>query len=157
MFNYTINIPERILCAHGNAVFVFGFKSHSFVILCSCFKQWVSKARRGHIYVICVCVFIYMYIHIQGIHKRMVRFQKLTRNLFLTLHGHNAHRQQRQLSNSLLALATDLRGLPRNASRTISMLSSDTRGRPELLPLHKHAIFLKPSVPPSYVIPACCV
>ena len=35
---------------------------------------------------------------IQGIHKRMVRFQKLTRNLFLTLNGHNVHRQQRQLS-----------------------------------------------------------
>ena len=29
----------------------------------------------------------------------MVRFQKLTRNLFLTLHGQNVHRQQRQLSN----------------------------------------------------------
>ena len=28
----------------------------------------------------------------------MLRFQKLTRNLFLTLHGHNVHRQQRQLS-----------------------------------------------------------
>jgi hypothetical protein len=28
----------------------------------------------------------------------MVQFQKLTRNLFLTLHRHNIHRQQRQLS-----------------------------------------------------------
>jgi len=28
----------------------------------------------------------------------MVRFQKLTRNLFLTLHEHIVHRQQRQLS-----------------------------------------------------------
>jgi hypothetical protein len=28
----------------------------------------------------------------------MVLFQKLTRNLFITLHGYNAHRQQRQLS-----------------------------------------------------------
>ena len=37
---------------------------------------------------------------IQGIHKRMVRFQKLTRNLFLTLHWHNVRRQQRQLSFS---------------------------------------------------------
>ena len=36
--------------------------------------------------------------YIQGIHKRMVQFQKLTKNLFLTLHGHNVHRQQRQLS-----------------------------------------------------------
>ena len=39
---------------------------------------------------------------IQGIHKRMVRIQKLTRNLFLTLHGHNVHRQQRQLSKFLM-------------------------------------------------------
>jgi hypothetical protein len=39
---------------------------------------------------------------IQGIHKRMVRFQKLIRNLFLTLHGHNVHRQQRQLSKFLM-------------------------------------------------------
>jgi hypothetical protein len=32
----------------------------------------------------------------------MVRFQKLTRNLFLTLHGHNVHRQKRQLSKFLM-------------------------------------------------------
>ena len=37
-----------------------------------------------------------------NIHKRMVRFQKLTRNLFLTLHGHNVHRQQQQLSKFLM-------------------------------------------------------
>ena len=39
---------------------------------------------------------------IQGVYKRMVRFQKLTRNLFLTLHGQNVHRQQRQLSKFLM-------------------------------------------------------
>ena len=32
----------------------------------------------------------------------MVQFQKLTRNLFLTLHGHNVHRQQRHLSEFLM-------------------------------------------------------
>ena len=32
----------------------------------------------------------------------MARFQKLTINLFLTLHGHNVHRQQRQLSKFLM-------------------------------------------------------
>jgi len=32
----------------------------------------------------------------------MVRFQKLTRNLFLTLHGHDVHRQQQQLSKFLM-------------------------------------------------------
>ena len=41
-------------------------------------------------------------IRIQGIHKIIVRFQKLTRNLFLTLYGHNVHRQQRQLSKFLM-------------------------------------------------------
>ena len=41
-------------------------------------------------------------MHIQGIHKRMVRFQKLIRNLFLTLHGHNVHRQQHQLPKFLM-------------------------------------------------------
>jgi len=32
----------------------------------------------------------------------MVRFQKLTRNLFLNLHGHNPHRQQQQLFKFLM-------------------------------------------------------
>jgi hypothetical protein len=32
----------------------------------------------------------------------MVQFKKLTINLFLTLHGHNMHRQQRQLSKFLV-------------------------------------------------------
>jgi hypothetical protein len=41
------------------------------------------------------------YSDIQNIHKRMVWFQKLTRNLFLTLHGHNLRLQQRQLSKFL--------------------------------------------------------
>jgi len=45
-----------------------------------------------------------MAVKIQGIHKRMVRFQKLTRNLFLALHGYNVHRQQRQLSQVSHAL-----------------------------------------------------
>jgi hypothetical protein len=44
------------------------------------------------------------------------------------------------MHNSLLALATDLRGLCSNASLTLSVLSSDTRGRPRLLPLHKHPV-----------------
>jgi hypothetical protein len=39
---------------------------------------------------------------IQGIHKRMVQFQKLTRNLFLPLHRHNVHRQQWQLPKLLV-------------------------------------------------------
>jgi len=67
----------------------------------------------------------------------MMRFQKFNglkhsrlRNIF--------HVFIFDMSNSLFALATDLQGLRRNASRALSMLSSDTRGRPGLLPLHKH-------------------
>ena len=41
-------------------------------------------------------------IVIQGVYKWMLQFQKSTRNLFLTLHGHNVHRQQRQLSKLLM-------------------------------------------------------
>jgi len=33
-----------------------------------------------------------------GYTQKILQFQKLTRNLFLTLHGHNLRRQQRQLS-----------------------------------------------------------
>ena len=42
--------------------------------------------------------------NIQGTHKRMVRFQKLTRNLFLALYWHNVYRQQQQLSKISHAL-----------------------------------------------------
>jgi hypothetical protein len=42
--------------------------------------------------------------------------------------------------NSLLALATDFQELRWNAPHTLSMLSSDTRGRQGLLPLHKHPV-----------------
>jgi hypothetical protein len=38
---------------------------------------------------IIIIIIIIIIIYIQGIHKRMVQFQKLTRNLFLALHGHN--------------------------------------------------------------------
>jgi hypothetical protein len=40
--------------------------------------------------------------HIQGIYKIMVRFQKLLQNLFLILHGHNIHCQQRELSKFIM-------------------------------------------------------
>ena len=39
---------------------------------------------------------------IQGIHKRIGRFQKLTRNLFITLNGQNVHHQPQQLSKFLM-------------------------------------------------------
>jgi len=38
----------------------------------------------------------------------MVQVQKSTRNSFLTLHGHNLHRQQQQLSKFLCATSSSL-------------------------------------------------
>ena len=43
-----------------------------------------------------------LFIYIQEVHKWMVQFQKLTRNLFLTLYGQNVQHQQRQLSQFLM-------------------------------------------------------
>ena len=48
------------------------------------------------------CSFNRNYLLMQGTHNKMVRFQKLTRNLFLILHGHNVHRQQWQVSKYLM-------------------------------------------------------
>jgi len=69
----------------------------------------------------------------------MVWFQKFNGLKHKRLHN-TFHNVIFGMSNSLLALATDLRGLRRNASHTLSMLSSDTQGRPGLLPLHKHPV-----------------
>jgi len=59
----------------------------------------------------------------QGIHKRMVRFQKLT-NLFLTLHGHNVHRQQRQLSKFLMRFRQFASHAYRGAAGPVSKMAS---------------------------------
>ena len=51
-----------------------------------------------HTYMIHIYIRTYIHTYVQCVQKRMVQFQKLIRNLFLTLHGQNVHRQQRQLS-----------------------------------------------------------
>ena len=52
--------------------------------------------------VYCACMCVHTHTHTQGIHRRMVRFLKLTINLCLTLHGHNLHRQQQQMFQFLM-------------------------------------------------------
>ena len=61
-------------------------------VVCGRCQQSTSRDREN------VCAECYM----QCVYKWMAQFQKLTRNLFLTLHGHNVHRQQRQLSEFLM-------------------------------------------------------
>jgi hypothetical protein len=65
------------------------------------------------------------FLDIQCIHKRMVRFQKLTRNLFLTLHGHNENRQQRQLSKFLMCYQQFVSHAYCGAARPVSMMASE--------------------------------
>ena len=50
--------------------------------------------------------------------KMNVQFQKLRRNSFLTLHGHNVHHQQRQLSKFLM-----------HYQRSLLMLTARPRGQ----------------------------
>ena len=68
--------------------------------------------------------FKYFSDKLQGLHKRMVRFQKLTRNLFLTLHGHNVHRQQRQLSKFLMRYQQFASHAYCGAAGTVSKMAS---------------------------------
>jgi hypothetical protein len=42
-------------------------------------------------------------ILVKGIHKRTMRFQKLIKNVFLTLHCHNLHCQQWEMPTHLTA------------------------------------------------------
>jgi len=73
----------------------------------SLFRQSAST-RIGHVCspssgcILCVYVCTHTHTHTQGIHRRMVRFLKLTINLCLTLHGHNLHRQQQQMFQFLM-------------------------------------------------------
>jgi hypothetical protein len=53
------------------------------------------------VYIICWFCRQHKCLQIQGIHKRMARFQKLLENLFLILRGHNMHSRQRELSKFL--------------------------------------------------------
>ena len=71
-----------------------------------------------------MCLFNFIVAVIQGIHKRMVRFQKLTRNLFLTLHGHNVHRQQRQLYKFLMRYQQFASHANCGAARPVSKIAS---------------------------------
>ena len=98
---------------------------------------------------------------IQGTHKRNVRFQKLTRNLFLALHGHNVRNTFHIVifgtSNSLLALATDLRGLrKKRLTHSFKVVIRHTRST-RTLAFTQASSCHKLSVPLSYVIPAWCV
>jgi hypothetical protein len=43
-----------------------------------------------------------LFYYIPGMHKIMVKFQKLIKNVFIILHMHNIHCQQRELSTFLM-------------------------------------------------------
>jgi len=90
----------------------------------------------------------------------MVRFQKLTRNLFLTLHGHSVHRQQRQLSKFLMRYQQFTSHAYCGAAGPVSKMASQQEKAfcvvrfevsRSVITVHKL------SVPPSYVIPAWCI
>ena len=58
------------------------------------------------------------------------------------------------IPSSLLALPVDLRGLRSKLSSIRLTFSSDTRGRPELLPLHRQPYLLKLVIPTTNALPS---
>ena len=66
--------------------------------------------RNGTLFTeMCIWRIVFFQAHgVQCVYKWMVQFQKLTRNLFLTLHGHNVHRQQQQLTSFSCATGSSL-------------------------------------------------
>jgi len=56
--------------------------------------------------------------------KIIVLFQKLTRNLFLTLHGQNIHRQQQQLSKFLMLYNQFASNAYRGAAGPVSKMAT---------------------------------
>ena len=90
----------------------------------------------------------------------MVRFQKLTRNLFLTLHGHNVHRLQRQMSKFLMRLQQFASHAYCGAAGPVSKMASQQDKALCVLRFEVSRSVItvqKLSVPPSYVIPTWCV
>jgi hypothetical protein len=65
-------------------------------------ESYQEDATDGKYLTSSACVRARTHAHTDGIHKRMVQFQKLLKNLFLTPHGHNIHCQQRELSKFLV-------------------------------------------------------
>jgi hypothetical protein len=88
------------------------------------------------------------FINIQGIHKRMVRFQKLVTNLFLILHGHNIHHQQWQLSKFLIRYQ-------QFASHAYCMLRFEVSRSVITVQREFHARFPK-DTPHRQVVPTVC-
>jgi len=87
----------------------------------------------------------------------MVRFQKLTRNLFFTLHGHNVHRQQRQLSKFFMGYEQFTSHAYCGAAGPVSKMASQQRKAfcVHCFGVSRFVITVHLlSVPPSYVIPA---
>ena len=73
---------------------------------------------------------------------------------FVSLYGLNSKRSLNTcqtvgcgIPSSLLALLVDLRGLRSKLSSILLTFSSDTRGRPELLPLHRQPYLVKLVIP----------
>jgi hypothetical protein len=107
----TVQIVHRYLLCYILLLCPVSYLSVSSWVFCSqniiCFRHnsatdWGAWSEVSRFEFRVVLISFVPVLLIQGVHKRMVQFQKLTRHLFLTLHGHNVHRQQRLLSKFLM-------------------------------------------------------
>jgi hypothetical protein len=77
-------------------------QSHSSLKLDSSALSYVRLQFMNSLYACAQVIMVIALIDMQGIHKRMVWFQKLIKNRFLNLHGKNIHPQRHQLSKFLM-------------------------------------------------------
>ena len=95
---------------------------------------------------------ILLWLKIQRDSKRLTHF--------VSLYGLNSKRRLNtcqtvgcSIPSSLLALRVELRGLSSKLFWIRLTFSSDTRGRPELLPLHRQPYLLKLVIPTTNALP----
>ena len=84
----------------------------------------------------------------------MVRFQKLTRNIFLTLRGHNLHRQQQHLSKFLMRYQQFASHAYCGAAGPVSKMASQQE---KTLCVLRFEVSRSVITAQRYVIPAWCV
>ena len=93
-------------------------------------------------------------------HKLVIQRNSKRWTHFVSLYGLNNKRRLNTpqtvgcgIPSSLLALHVDLRGLRSKLSSIRLTFSSDTRGRSELLPLHRQPYLLKLAIPTTNALP----
>ena len=96
-----MSVIRDVGCSHRNNISIF-MRTSRYTLIFQRKKKNVSLNFYPHLNTAFFSRYLVARITYRVYTKEWCRFQKLTRNLFLTLHGNNVHRQQRRLSKFLM-------------------------------------------------------